>query len=262
MRPHTSAPTRVRAGYTGEVLRVARLTPHLVRVVLGGAGLVGFVDLPWADHYVKLVLPGPDGPVLRSYTVRSWDPVAGELALDLVLHGDDGVAGPWAATVQPGAVVELRGQGGDFAVDPACDVLLLAGDESALPAIAVALAAVPHGVRAFAFVEVAGPDDELELDVPAHAALTWVARGETWGGALVRAVRAAALPEGRVQAFLHGEAGAVRELRRHVRADRGVTRADLSASGYWRLGLVDEEWRASKAEWKDAVARDEQQLAG
>lgn len=258
--PLLDAPTRVQGQHTGEVVRVERLTPHMVRVVLGGPGLAEVADLPWTDEYVKLVLPGPDGPVMRSYTVRAWDPVAREMTIDLVVHGDAGVAGPWAATVGVGAQVLLRGQGGDFVPDPSCDALLLVGDESALPAILRALEAVPAGLAAHAFVEVSSADERQPVPEQPGVHVTWVQRGETWGGALVRAVRDAELPAGRLQAFVHGEAGVVRELRRHVRADRGVTREDLSASGYWRLGVDDEGWRASKGEWKDAVARDDAAL--
>lgn len=258
--PLLDAPTRIPGQHTGELVHVERVTPHMVRIVLGGAGLAGIVALPWTDEYVKLVLPGPEGPVMRSYTVRAWDAVAREMTIDLVVHGDAGVAGPWAATAAVGAEVVLRGQGGAFVPDPACDALLLAGDESALPAILRTLEALPPGLAAHAFVEIASAAEQQPVPDAPGVHVTWVLRGETWGGALVRAVRDATLPAGRLQAFVHGEAGVVRELRRHVRADRGVACEDLSASGYWRLGVDDEGWRAAKGEWKDAVARDEESL--
>lgn len=244
----------------GEVVRVERLTPHMVRVVLGGPGLAEVAELPWTDEYVKLVLPSDEGPVMRSYTVRAWDPVALEMTIDLVVHGDAGIAGPWADAATVGERVTLRGQGGDFFPDAACDVLLVAGDESALPAIMRTLEVVPDGLPTHVFIEIASDDERQDVETREGVHVTWVPRGQTWGGALVRAVRDAQLPAGRVQAFLHGEAGVVRELRRHARADRGVQREDLSASGYWRLGVDDEGWRASKSEWKDAVARDEAAL--
>ncbi|MGP7960520.1 siderophore-interacting protein [Sanguibacter sp. A247] len=258
--PLPDAPTRVRGEHVGEVVRVARLTPHMVRVVLGGPGLAEVAELPWTDEYVKVVLPTEDGLVMRSYTVRAWDAAAREMTIDFVVHGAAGVAGPWADAVAVGDQVTLRGQGGDFFPDAACDALLVAGDESALPAIMRTLEAVPDGLATSVFVEVASLDERQDVAPRDGIHVTWVLRGETWGGALVRAVRDAHLPTGRVQAFIHGEAGVVRELRRHVRADRRVTREDLSASGYWRLGVDDEGWRASKSEWKDAVARDEAAL--
>ncbi|MEN0130739.1 MAG: siderophore-interacting protein, partial [Brevundimonas sp.] len=114
-----TAPRARTAPVLGHVVRTSRLTPSLVRVVIGGAGLAAFVPSPHADSYVKLVfLPAgerpllPDGrldidtvraalpedvaPRLRAYTVRAFDPVALELTLDVVVHGDAGLAGPWA----------------------------------------------------------------------------------------------------------------------------------------------------------------------
>jgi NADPH-dependent ferric siderophore reductase len=274
------APRRPRTPRLATVVRTSRPTPHLVRVVLGGHGLAGFAPT-FADAYVKLVLP-PAGapyaapfdmdavrgehprelwPCLRTYTVRAWDPVAGELVLDVVVHGDEGLAGPWAAAARPGDLVQLLGPGGAY--EPAGDVdwHLLAGDETALPAIAASLERLPAGPTARVFVEVADAAEEQPLPLPLGVQLTWVYRAGLPGQALVTAVREAELPAGSVHAFVHGEAGFVRELRRFLRAERSVPREQLSASGYWRLGRTDEGWRAEKAEWNAAVEADEQRVA-
>ena len=271
---------RPRTPRLATVLRTSRPTPHLVRVVLGGDGLAGFAPT-FADAYVKLVLP-PAGapyaapfdmdavrgehprelwPCLRTYTVRAWDPVAGELVLDVVVHGDEGLAGPWAAAARPGDLVQLLGPGGAY--EPAGDVdwHLLAGDETALPAIAASLERLPAGPTARVFVEVADAAEEQPLPLPLGVQLSWVHRAGLPGQALVTAVREAELPAGSVHAFVHGEAGFVRELRRFLRAERSVPREQLSASGYWRLGRTDEGWRAEKAEWNAAVEADEQRVA-
>src|SRR3712207_8167401 len=100
--------------------------------------------------------------------------------------------------------------------------------------------------------------EEQPLPLPAGAELTWVHRSGLPGEALVAAVRGAALPPGSVHAFVHGEAGFVRDLRRYLRVERAVPREQLSASGYWRLGRTDEGWRAEKAEGDAAGAADEQ----
>lgn len=257
----SAAPTRVRAEYEAVVVSSVRVTPRLARLVLGGPGLAGFVDLPWADHYVKLAGPVAWGGAARAYTVRAWDGLRGEVTLDVVIHADEGLAGPWARDARPGEKVVLRGQGGDFLPDPTCAATILVGDESALPAIAVALERLPSGTSAHAFVEIADAEERQDLLVPDGSSLTWVMRGESFGAALIEAVRRAELPGGRLQAFVHGEAGMVRELRKHMRAARGVVREDLSASGYWRLGKADEAWRAEKADWKSAVEQDDATLA-
>lgn len=262
----------------GRVLGTERLTPHMVRVVLGGPGLAGFTAGEFTDHYVKLVFPPPgvtypdpvdlaqvreqlpreQWPRIRTYTVRRWDPHAGELTIDVVRHGDEGVAGPWAATVRPGEEIHFAGPGGAYAPDPTADWHLLAGDESALPAIAATLERMPPGARAHAFVEVAGPEEEQKLDTPADVTVTWLHRGDAAvGAALVRAVTDLESPPGVPQAFVHGEAGFVKELRRLLLVERGVPRDRVSISGYWRLGHDEDRWQATKRDWNRQVAAEQ-----
>ncbi|MEV0726419.1 siderophore-interacting protein [Micromonospora purpureochromogenes] len=263
---------------SARVLRTERPTPHLIRLVLGGEELAGLPVGEYTDHYIKIVfpasgvdhprpldlaairrdLPRHQWPRLRAYTVRAWDPLAGELTVDVVHHGDEGLAGPWAARLRPGDEVLFVGPGGAYAPDPTADWHLLVGDESALPAIGAALERLPLGAPAAVFVEVAGPADEQRLLSPGAVALTWLHRGaRPVGEALVEAVRALEFPPGRAHAFVHGEATFVRELRRLLRVERGVPREALSISGYWRRGMDDEGWRSTKADWNRQVEAEE-----
>ncbi|GAA3101308.1 siderophore-interacting protein [Streptosporangium carneum] len=267
-----------RKAIRGEVIRVERLTPHMIRVVLGGDGLAGFGVGEFTDHYVKLLFP-PQGvtypppfdleriqrelprdqwPTTRTYTVRAWDPETLELTIDFVHHGDSGLAGPWAAAVQPGEEIHFFGPGGAYAPDHEADWHLLVGDESALPAIAAALERLPAGAPAHVFVEVEGPEDEQPLDSPGDAKIVWFhRRGAEVGESLVTAVRELDFPEGALHAFVHGEAAFVKTLRRHLRTERGIPLSQLSISGYWRVGRDDETWRASKQEWNRRIEEEE-----
>ncbi|MFE5742386.1 siderophore-interacting protein [Streptomyces celluloflavus] len=277
-RPARQKPVLHRA----EVVRTERLTPHMVRVVLGGAGLAKFVAGEYSDHYVKLVFPLPgvaypepfdmariradfprdQWPRTRTYTVRSWNPETGELAVDFVVHGDEGLAGPWAATVRPGAEALLLGPGGGYAPRADADWHLLAGDESALPAIAASLSRIPAGTPVHAFIEVADGAERQELDAPAGAEITWLHRdGAPVGRELVAAVAALEFPPGQVQAFVHGEAGFVKELRRLLRVEREIPREDLSISGYWRRGHDEDGWQASKRDWNQQVEAEQEPAA-
>ncbi|CAM5790417.1 siderophore-interacting protein [Cellulomonas persica] len=264
------------------VLRAERLTPGLVRVVLGGPGLMPFVPDERADSYVKLMfLPAgprplsadgrvdieavkaalPDGvaPRLRAYTVRRFDRAALELTLDVVVHGTEGLAGPWAARVRGGEEALVVGPGGGWSPAPDVDHHLLVGDASALPAIAVALERLPADARGWALVEVQGPEHELPLTAPPGLEVRWVhASPAAPGRRLVAATLDLPWPAGRVGAFVHGEAGAVRDVRRYLRLERGLPRTDLSASGYWRVGVDDEGWRSTKREWTTAIEQQEQ----
>ncbi|MBC3194817.1 siderophore-interacting protein [Pseudonocardia sp. C8] len=254
-----------------EVLRTERLSPHMVRVVAGGRGLAAFPRTEHTDRYVKILFPRPgveypepldmdvvhaeypreQWPALRTYTVRSLDHDAGELAIDFVHHGDAGLAGPWAAAARPGDRLRMLGPGGAYAPDPDADWHLLVGDESALPAICAALERIPAGRPAVAVLQVDGTGDELKLPGEAELTVRWLHRSEAGGdpdGQLPGAVRALDFRPGRVHAFVHGEAIAVRELRRHLLRERGIPKDDLSISGYWRRGRDEEGFREFKAE--------------
>ena len=269
--------------HTFEVLRTAQLTPHMVRVVLGGSGFDTFKPGEFTDSYVKVVfvptdvdvstlpqpltldsfdaLPPGKRPVIRTLTVRRADPVVGELFLDVVTHGDHGAAGTWAATAEPGQPVHLMGPGGAYAPDPTADWHLLAGDESALPAISAALEALPADAVGNVFLEVADPDHAVELAAPKGMQLNWIYRGGRAdlvgddragdNAPLVETVTTAYWLPGRVHVFIHGEAQAVmHNLRPYIRKQRGVPAAQASISGYWRRGRTEETFR----QWKKELA--------
>ncbi|MEX5637369.1 siderophore-interacting protein [Parafrankia sp. FMc2] len=260
------------------VQRTERLSPHMIRVVFGGAGLSRFTAGEYTDHYVKLVFPLPgvtyplpldleqvrrdmpprSWPTTRTYTVRAWDADKGELTIDFVEHGTRGLAGPWAAAARPGDELLIFGPGGGYAPDPAAAWHLFVGDESALPAIAASLERTPTGVPVHVFVEVGGNDEEIPLDAPAGAIITWLHRGQRQVGELaVRAVAALDLPAGTGQAFVHGEATMVKQLRRILRVERGLAPRQLSISGYWRLGADEDGWQESKGAWNRGVEAEE-----
>ncbi len=252
------------------VLRTERITPHMVRIVAGGEGIASFRPNEFTDAYVKVHfrVPGVDYPEpfdlasvraempreqwprMRSYTVRAFDRDLGELVLDFVHHGDEGVAGPWAAAAKPGDELLISGPGGAYAPGDEADWHLLAGDESALPAIAASLEAMTAGVPAHAFLLVEDEAEEQALTTKAEARITWLHRSR--GDDLAAAVRALDWHDGVVQAFVHGEADVVRALRRHLLDERGVRRELLSISGYWRAGKTDEAWRLEKQAERNA----------
>ena len=276
--------------HTFEVVRTERLTPHMIRVVLGG-GFTTFAPSDFADSYVKIVLPQsgtdvstlptpltldsfkklPDAyqPVVRTYTVRKVDTERGEISIDFVVHGEHGVAGPWAGSVQPGDPAYLMGPSGAYSPDPAADWHLLAGDEAGLPAISTALEAMAPDAVGLAFIEVSGPDDEIELVAPEGVQIRWIYRegradlvSEDRAGdhaPLIAAVKEALWLPGQVQVFIHGEAQAVmHNLRPYVRKERGVDAKWASISGYWRRGRTEETFR----QWKAELAKAESQPAG
>ncbi len=283
--PAADRPVRApRAQHVLEVIRTERLSPHHVRVHLGGEGTRALLEqavperLAATDAYVKLMLPQPGSgvvppfdlpalrdtlppealPAVRTYTLRHADPAAGTWAIDFVVHGDEGLAGPWAATAQPGDLIAASGPGGLFRPtdDPAVARLLI-GDDSAVPAIAAALAAMPADARGVAVVEVDGPADELPLAHPAGGELRWIHRSRTPGAVpgapLVDAVRVIERPDGEVEVFAHGERGAMKEIRALLQDGWGLDRRALSLSAYWALGRAEDRFQAEKRESVGAI---------
>jgi len=231
---------------------VERLTPRLLRIVFGGDGLAGFGAGEFTDHYVKLQLPEGDRTRVRTYTVREWD---GErLTIDFVVHGDVGVAGPWALAAKPGDTLALLGPGGAYAPSPDADWHLMAGDPSVLPAISASLARVPAGRRVDVLVQVADADDEVALSSPGDLRVRWI--HEPGEAALADAIRALEWPEGEVHAFVHGEASSVREIRRLLLGERDLSRETVSISGYWKRTRTEEGWREDKRDWNRLVEED------
>jgi NADPH-dependent ferric siderophore reductase len=239
-----------------QVRRSTRITPRMIRVTLGGEELAGFGG-EGPDRRIKMFFPVPGQqrpavpratsggplwpagearPAVRTYTVRRYDPGAGELDVDFVLHEGHGPAAAWARDARPGHWVAVSEPGGRYEPDPAADFHVVIGDETALPAVATVLEALspgPAGTPVLALLEVA--DAGEEQDLPGAADVRWVHRGDRPAGApLAEAVRAAAFPPGHGQAWLSGESACVKELRKHLLDERGLDRRRVYATGYWR----------------------------
>jgi NADPH-dependent ferric siderophore reductase len=253
--------------FRAEVVRTEQISPKMLRVTFGGPSLAGCT---WAghDHRIKLFLPragqtdpivpeGPDWfaqyrampedikPPMRTFTIRELR--ADEMDVDMVLHGDIGPAGRWANRAKPGDRVAILGPnalcprvfGYEYRPDADTDWTLLAGDETALPAITAILAALPAGRRALVFLEVDSVAEQRPLPCRGDAVVTWLPRDgapAVGGGLLREAIAAAEFPVGRPYAWVAGESKAVVELRRHLVQERGVDKKDVYFSGYWLLG--------------------------
>ncbi|GGS52706.1 siderophore-interacting protein [Planobispora rosea] len=243
-----------------EVRRAEWITPSTVRVTLAGDDLAGFQERAPQDH-VKLFFPvdgagapvmpavGPDGwefppgapdPVFRDYTVRSHRPGAGELDIDMVVHGH-GPASAWAAQAAPGQRIGVLGPRGSVVVPFNFDWYLLGADETALPALARWLEALPAGARVIAFAEVADAREEQHIETAADVTLTWLHRDGAAPGAsgvLERAVRELELPPGDGFVWIAGEAGALKPIRRHLR-EAGHPKEWTDIDGYWKRGTAN-----------------------
>lgn len=260
--------------YLTTVVSNEPLSPHMTRITFGGADLAQFMwDGP--DQRVKLFLPLPGQtvpdvptgddwypryrampdetrPVMRTYTVRGHNPEHNEIEIDFVLHTESsGPASAWAASARPGDRAGIFGPYADYDPIPEADWQLIAGDETALPAIGGIIEGLPVGARAHAFIEVFGPEEERDFETKGDVTITWLHRGGEAGNAnsaLADAIAGADLPDGRPYAWLAAEAGVVKTLRRHLVGERGYDRADIYFAGYWRHGRSEDQRAAADDE--------------
>jgi NADPH-dependent ferric siderophore reductase len=237
--------------FAATVQRVQRLTPRMLRVVFGGPALAAFNWNGPAAH-IKLILGATAGesaarPLSRTYTPRHFDAQRLELTVDFVLHGD-GPAAAWAAQAEVGQPMVIAGPGRCYALDRSARWLLLAGDESAIPALATILEVVPESVRTQVLLEVNAAADEFAITQPrANVDLHWLHRAQPveHGGTaragieLAAAVTAFAPPPGSGGIYVACEADAMRRIRRHLLMERSLPREWVTTRGYWKQGATD-----------------------
>lgn len=237
-----------------EVGNVSFLTPHMARVTFAGPELQGFaVDQPAAS--VRLLLPSPgttdlviptwtgneflfeDGsrPIIRTFTPRRADGGAGELDLDIVIH-KGGAASGWAEAASPGDPAAVSGPARGYSVPVDASGFLLAGDETAIPAISQLLETLPQDKPVAVIVEIRAPDAQLALPHRRDVTERWclLNAGDPPGRALVDAVRNTHKEPGTV-VWAAGEAAAMHRIRRHLFDDLGLARSQATVRGYWKL---------------------------
>lgn len=273
-------PAKGRKATEATVTSVTRLSNELVRIGFDSPGLKG-VELPHTDHYIKLLFV-PEGadyswpfdlaeiknsypralhPVTRTYTFRRVNTEAGTFDVDFVTHGDHGLAGPWAKRAQVGDIIAFVGPGGAWHPEVGYEHFVFAGDESAAPAISCSLENLPEGATATAYIEVADEWAHFEMPQPEGVELVWVHReGDTHGHQLCEAVREAGIPEQHTGWFVHGVAEMLKEMRRFLFLENPVPKEDVSISGYWRIGMTEDQWQSSKRDFTAELEAAEEKL--
>jgi NADPH-dependent ferric siderophore reductase len=231
--------------------------------VLGGPGLRGFESTGVGDEYLRLFLPRagdreptlpvadgsgwrfpagvPESPI-RTYTVRRFDPVEGEMTIDVVLH-ERGVASSWARAAQVGDVVGLTTPTGLYDRPAEATWQALVADSTGLPAACRLIAQAPPGVRTRVWLEVPSPEHRIALTPPPHVAVAWLYGGNGRGPSRIEdVVRSLDRPDEPGYVWVAGETKVLRGVRRHLRHELGLPASAYKAVGYW----VDrgEEWNA------------------
>lgn len=261
-----------------QVVDSKEITPKIRRITFGGEDLTGYQnDEP--DQQVKLYFPKPgqrvptlpkpqdddvmrwyqaytaipegDRPWMRSFTIRGHDADRATIDIDFVLHDNPGPAVQWALSAAAGDTIGVYGPSATFSRRVPlsqsirnADWLLLAGDETALPAMSTVIEWLPEGTKAAAYIEVRDKDEEQALDTKGSLKVHWLHRGggrAITGDLLLSAVRDAQFLPGTPFAWVAGEAGAVRAIRRHLIGDRGLDKKSIDFEGYWRFSLTQDD---------------------
>jgi NADPH-dependent ferric siderophore reductase len=266
----TSVAGRTRPARPQAVLTVLgreQLSPHTVRLTAGGPGFEALRMNEFTDKYAKIIfadpglgltppydlaalresLPPEERPVTRTYTLRRADEQRQQVTIDFVVHGDAGIAAPWAAKAEPGDLLTMSGAGGAYRPDPDCDWYLLAGDESALPAICSALEALPADARGVAYLESSDPGEYLDAKPPTGVEINWLHRDEPGSQPrlLAEALLASPWLPGRADVFAHGERESMKAARAALKTRLGDD-DQLSLSGYWAAGRTEDVFQSEK----------------
>ncbi|MEM7303267.1 MAG: siderophore-interacting protein [Pseudomonadota bacterium] len=241
--------------------RAVRITPNMIRITFAGDVLAG-IPLDCSGANCKIMLPGVDQsksefakqlengprPVTRTYTVRAMrdDPL--EMDIDFVAHGDNGPASAWAMNAKPGAFCGFAGPSVPKVTEFYADWYLVAADMSALPVACATLEAMPQDATGVALFEIISEEDKQEITAPEGMDIRWIVTPDAHNSSPKQEeiVRSLGWPNGVVQTCIAGESGVIRSLRGFLHNEKGLNRKDTYISGYWKIGMVEDEHQAFK----------------
>jgi NADPH-dependent ferric siderophore reductase len=238
-----------------------RLTPNMIRVTFAGPELAGFPEGREGGN-CKLLIPDHDESrehfaarlsvgqslVKRTYTVRKFDAATQELSIDFVAHGDEGPASRWASYATPGDFLGFGGPSTPKVLHFEADWYLVAADPSAIPVAAAALEAMPRDAKGVAIFEITSEEDRQLIDMPEGIEAHWLVHADPHQPSTAQEtlIRSLDWPAGRVQICIAGESGVICTLRAFLAQEKQVPREDTYISGYWKIGLIEDEHQKAK----------------
>ncbi len=230
-----------------EVIRRHQITKNMCRVTLGGAALDSLPE-DSEGGYVKLIFPqtNDERPLVRTYTIRYQR--QNEIDIDFALHENAGPASNWAMNTQPGDRILVGGPGPRKLVNHQADWYLLAGDMTALPAIAVNLGQLPANAIGYVVIEVPCAADIQTLEHPKGIQVRWAINPhhDPEGNFLTAQIRDLPWLPGAASVWSACEFNSMRSLRQLVKQRRAVPRSHLYISSYWKMGQSESEHKLTK----------------
>ena len=232
-----------------DVIRSAYVTPHMLRVTLGGENIATLPE-DQASAYVKLIFPQPAEarPLMRTYTIRQQR--KDEIDIDFMIHDEAGPASGWAQTTRPGDRILVGGPGARKLINPDADWFVLAGDMTALPAISGNIELLPENARGYAVIEVLDERDIQDLPKPAGFDIHWVVNPKPDSSRSVILERLQQLPrlEGEPSVWIACEFSNMRQLRQEFKQERETPKSHLYISSYWKMGSSEDQHKLAKRE--------------
>lgn len=261
------------------VVAVSQVSPHLRRVRFRNSDLQRYdrddnihcklifpqpdvTDPEWptlGDNGVPLFPKGEKRLDVRTYTIRRISASEGWFEVDFVLHDDAGPGARWAAQATAGQQIGMSGPGGRTAT--VASWMLLAGDETALPAIARIGESLPAGTNGKVIIEVQNADERIALDLPAGMTLQWLYRGTAEAGAttlLADAIQACAIVgDSNRFVWVGAEFSTAQSVRAWLRDTVGLGSKEQLVVAYWRRGLDETQMKSAPTRQTAAPAGDE-----
>ena len=255
LKPKTSGPRvlTVKAAW--------HLTPHMIRVTFAGPE-IDSIRPGCEGANCKLMMPevgetrtefetrlaSGEKVTRRTYTVRHLRADVQEMDIDFVDHGDSGPASAWANRARSGDFIGFAGPGPVKVADYDADYYLVAADSSAIPVAAATLEAMPRDAKGIAIFEVPSEADRQEIDAPKGIDMRWLIHAVPTQSSRAQEdlIRSLNWPSGKVQTCIAGESGVIKSLRGYLRTEKQIPKENLYISGYWKIGLIEDEHQAMK----------------
>ena len=261
-------PSKRQNGHLLTVRHITKLTPNMLRVTLHGPSLKD-MDASRQGAHCKLLLPQSgmsqevfkqiisvrpselvvdQRPIRRTYTVRYFRKKTMEIDIDFVNHGDDGPASAWARHTTPGDFIGLLGPAMPKIKEFYADWYLVAADMSAMPMAAATIELMPKDAKGLAIFEITSQADKQTLNAPEDLEINWLIHSNSHVPSIAQLsfLKKMEWPAGIVQTCIAGESGLIKQIRYYLATEKQLPKQDTYISGYWKIGLVEDEHRAWK----------------
>lgn len=235
-----------KTGFQMRVCAVEQISKHFIRFCFSAPD--NTFSRANESGYLKLHFTDVTGRTcLRSYTIREVDLTRNTIIVDFVNHGDGGPASAWAGRAKVGDTITAGGPGPSKLVNPESDWFLLAGDMSALPAIAANIKNLPADAKGYALIEVADLSDVQVLHQPLEFEVDWLINDDPSASKqrMLNRIKEKPWLSGSPYVWVAGEFDTARALRQYFRDVKGVT-TNRYISSYWKMGETDEGNKKAK----------------